>query len=101
SYEITFGEKSKCGVKVVSVDSDGNETVLEGSGTYSYMSDSFSDGKIFRLNATFRNAKSKRLRKIEWAYPASMNRTQTEFSINVYPDNTKKELARLTLSKVE
>ena len=101
SYEITFGEKSKCGVKVVSVDSDGNETVLEGSGTYSYTSDSFSGGKIFKLNATFRNAKTKRLRKIEWAYPASMNCTHTEFSINVYPDNTKKELARLTLSKVE
>lgn len=101
SYEITFGEKSKCGVKVVSVDSDGNENVLEGSGTYSYTSDSFSGGKIFKLNATFRNAKTKRLRKIEWAYPVSMNRTHTEFSINVYPDSTKKELARLTLSKVE
>ena len=88
-------------MKVVSVDSDGNETVLEGSGTYSYTSDSFSGGKIFKLNATFRNAKTKRLRKIEWAYPASMNCTHTEFSINVYPDNTKKELARLTLSKVE
>lgn len=101
SYEITFGEKSKCSIKVVSVDSTGKETVQEGTGTYSYSGDNFSRGKIFKLVANFPNAKIKHLSRINWSYPLSMSGSQGEFSINIYPDSTKKELARLTLMKVE
>lgn len=100
-YEIMFGEKSKCTVKVTSAGSDGNETVQEGSGTYSYVDDGFSGGKIFKLNVHFKGAKISHLRSINWAYPISMNGTKTEFSINVYPSAEKIQLTRITLSKIE
>ena len=72
-YEISFGEKSKCTVKVSTINLLGGETVQEATGTYSCAPDSFSGGKMFRLNALFKGATLPRLRKIEWAYPISMN----------------------------
>ena len=47
NYEIRFGEKSKCAVKVTAVDASGSETVQEGIGTYSYSGDALSGGKMF------------------------------------------------------
>ena len=49
NYEIRFGEKSKCAVKVTAVDASVSETVQEGIGTYSYSGDSLSGGKMFHL----------------------------------------------------
>ena len=100
-YEITFGEKSKCTVKVTSINQLGIETVQETRGTYSCATDLFSKGKIFRLNAVFKGASIPHLRKIEWAYPISMNASKTSFSINIYPSCKKEGLVRLTLNKVE
>ena len=100
-YEISFGEKSKCTVKVTSTSPLGVETVQEASGTYSCASDSFSGGKMFRLNAVFKGAAAPHLRKIEWAYPISMNAAKNAFSINIYPDPKKDTLVRLTLNKTE
>ena len=100
-YEISFGEKSKCTVKVTSTSPLGVETVQEARGTYSCASDSFSGGKMFRLNAVFKGATVPRLRKIEWAYPISMNAAKNAFSINIYPDPKKDTLVRLTLNKTE
>ena len=100
-YEISFGEKSKCTVKVTSTSPLGVETVQEASGTYSCASDSFSGGKMFRLNAVFKGAAAPHLRKIEWAYPISMNAAKNAFSINIYPDAKKDTLVRLTLNKTE
>jgi len=100
-YEITFGKKSTCTVKVTSINALGIETVQETTGTYSCATDSFSKGKIFRLNAVFRGASISHLRKIDWAYPISMNASKTSFSINIYPSSKKEELVRLTLNKVE
>ncbi len=100
-YEISFGEKSKCTVKVTSVTESGTEVTQEGNGSFSYVSDSVLGGKMFCLNAIFRGAKIPRLRKIAWAYPVSMNADKTEFSINIYPDPKKEDLVRLTLRKME
>ncbi len=100
-YEIRFGEKSKCVVKVTSVNEAGEEITQEGNGSFSYASDNFSGGKMFRLNVVFRGAKIARLRKISWAYPISMNANKSEFSINIYPDPKKEDLVRLTLNKIE
>ena len=94
-------EKSKCTVKVTSTSPLGGETVQEASGTYSCASDSFSGGKMFRLNAVFKGAAAPHLRKIEWAYPISMNAEKNAFSINVYTDAKKDTLVRLTLNKTE
>ncbi|MGP1512486.1 MAG: CsgG/HfaB family protein [Treponema sp.] len=101
NYEIRFGEKSKCAVKVTSVDAAGCETVQEGIGTYSYSGDALSGGKMFRLNVAFKGAKIPRLRKIEWAYPVSMNAQKNEFSLNVRPSAKSDTLVRLTLNKEE
>ena len=101
NYEIRFGEKSKCAVKVTAVDASGSETVQEGIGTYSYSGDSLSGGKMFRLNVAFEGTKIPRRRKIEWAYPVSMNAQKTEFSINVRPSAKSDTLVRLTLNKEE
>lgn len=100
-YEISFGEKSKCTVKVTSSGPLGTETVQEANGTYSCAPDSFSGGKMFRLNAVFKGASVPRLRKIEWAYPISMNAEKNSFSINIYTDSKKETLVRLTLNKME
>ena len=86
-YEISFGEKSKCTVKVTSTSPLGVETVQEARGTYSCASDSFSGGKMFRLNAAFKGATVPRLRKIEWAYPISMNAAKNASSINLSLDH--------------
>ena len=100
-YEINFGEKSKCIVKVTSINHFGIETVQEANGTYSCAVDSFSGGKMFRLNAVFKGAKMPRLRKIEWAYPILMNNSKNEFSINIPSYPNKDTLVRLTLNKTE
>lgn len=100
-YEINFGEKSKCIVKVTSINQFGIETVQEANGTYSCAVDSFSGGKMFRLNAVFKGAKMPRLRKIEWAYPILMNNSKNEFSINIPSYPNKDTLVRLTLNKTE
>jgi len=100
-YEISFGEKSKCTVKVTTMNPLGGETVQEATGTYSCAPDSFSSGKMFRLNAVFKGATLPRLRKIEWAYPISMNAEKNAFSINIYTDAKKETLVRLTLNKTE
>ena len=100
-YEISFGEKSKCIVKVTSINQFGIETVQEANGTYSCAVDSFSGGKMFRLNAVFKGAKMPRLRKIEWAYPILMNNSKNEFSINIPSYPNRDTLVRLTLNKIE
>ena len=100
-YEISFGEKSKCTVKVSTMNPLGGETIQEATGTYSCAPDSFSGGKMFRLNAVFKGATLPRLRKIEWAYPISMNAEKNAFSINLYTDAKKETLVRLTLNKTE
>lgn len=100
-YEINFGEKSKCIVKVTSINQFGIETVQEANGTYSCAVDSFSGGKMFRLNAVFKGTKMPRLRKIEWAYPILMNNSKNEFSINIPSYPNKDTLVRLTLNKIE
>lgn len=101
NYEICFGKKSKCAVKVTAVDASGSETVQEGIGTYSHSGDALSGGKMFRLNVAFKGAKIPRLRKIEWAYPVSMNAQKNEFSLNVRPSAKSDTLVRLTLNKGE
>ena len=100
-YEISFGEKSKCTVKVTNINQFGIETVQEANGTYSCVTDSFSGGKMFRLNAIFKGTKMPRLRKIEWAYPILMNNSKNEFSINIPSYPNKDTLVRLTLNKIE
>ena len=100
-YEISFGEKSKCTVKVSTINPLGGETVQEATGTYSCAPDSFSGGKMFRLNALFKGATLPRLHKIEWAYPISMNAEKNIFSINIYTNAKKETLVRLTLNKTE
>ena len=100
-YEISFGEKSKCIVKVTSVNSFGIETMQEATGTYSCAKDSLSGGKMFRVNAIFRGAKLPYLRKIDWAYPIQMNNTKNAFSINIPSYTNKDTLVRLTLNKTE
>ncbi len=100
-YEINFGEKSKCTVKVTNINQFGIETVQEANGTYSCVTDSFSGSKMFRLNAIFKGAKMPRLRKIEWAYPILMNNSKNEFSINIPSYPNKDTLVRLTLNKIE
>ena len=100
-YEITFGESSKCTVKITSINQFGIETVQKARGTYSCATDSFFGGKMFRLNVIFKEATLPHLRKIEWAYPISMNSSKKSCSINIYPDPNKDTLARLTLSKIE
>ena len=56
---------------------------------------------MFRLTVVFKGAKIPRLRKVEWAYPVSMNEQKNEFSINVRPTPKNDTLVRLTLSKEE
>jgi len=100
-YEINFNEKSKCTIKVTSVNSFGIETMQEATGTYSCAKDSLSGGKMFRVNAIFRGAKLPYLRKIDWAYPIQMNNTKNAFSINIPSYTNEDTLVRLTLNKTE
>ncbi len=101
NYEIRFGEKSKCAVKVTAVDASGSETVHEGIGTYSYSGDSLSGGKMFRLTVVFKGEKIPLLPNVYWGYPVSLNEQKNVFSINVRPTPKNDTLVRLTLSKEE
>lgn len=96
-YEISFGEKSKCLVKVTSINESGEEIIQQGHGTYSYARDDFSGGWMFKLQAVFRGAKIPRLRKINWAYPINLNSGKNSFSLN-FP-LTSQQIVRLTLTK--
>ena len=100
-YEVRFGEKSKCVVKVTSIDESGNEVVQEGAGTYSYSRDEFSGGWMFKLQVVFKGAKIARLRKINWAYPINLNDEKNSFSLNLPLDSQSDEIVRLTLTKEE
>jgi len=100
-YEVKFGEKSKCAVKVSSIDENGKEIVQEGTGTYSYARDEFSGGLMFKLQVVFKGAKIARLRKINWAYPINLNNEKNSFSLNFPLDSQSDEIVRLTLAKEE
>lgn len=100
-YEVKFGEKSKCAVKVSSVDENGKEIVQEGSGTYSYTRDEFSGGLMFKLHVAFKGSKIPRLRTINWAYPININDERNSFSLNFPLDSQSDEMVRLVLTKEE
>ena len=100
-YEVRFGEKSKCAVKVTSTDANGKEIVQEGTGTYSYTRDEFSGGLMFKLHVAFKGSKIPRLRTINWAYPININDERNSFSLNFPLDSQSDEMVRLTLTKEE
>ena len=100
-YEVRFGEKSKCAVKVTSTDANGKEIVQEGTGTYSYTRDEFSGGLMFKLHVAFKGSKIPRLRTINWAYPININDERNSFSLNFPLDSQSDEMVRLVLTKEE
>lgn len=93
-YEVRFGEKSKCVVKVTSTDVNGKEIVQEGTGTYSYTWDEFSGGLMFKLHVVFKGAKIPSLRTINWAYPININDERNSFSLNFPIDSQSDEMVR-------
>jgi hypothetical protein len=70
TYRINFTVDGRCTVKV-SNDTSEQET----SGNWSY------DGTLFRLNATFRNAKLSYLQSIQWASVVNFAADNNSFNI--------------------
>lgn len=99
-YELTFKDKSKCAVKVISTDDDGIQTIQEGVGTYSCYRDSLSDGLIFKLTVSFRASNSSRIKRINWKYPINFNDEKNSFSLNIRTGKNA-PLVRLNLTKEE
>lgn len=99
-YELTFKDKSKCAVKVISTDDDGFQTTREGTGVYSCYRDYISEGLIFKLTASLRDLKYSKIKRINWTYPINFNDEKNSFSLNIRTGSDNK-LVRLILSKEE
>ncbi len=95
-YKITFIDKSKCTVNVSSTDDYGIETIQEGLGIYSCYRDYFSNGLIFKLTVSFKEAKFLRIKRINWSYPINFNEEKNSFSLNIRSGSNNK-LVKLTL----
>jgi curli biogenesis system outer membrane secretion channel CsgG len=70
TYKITFADNGRCTVKV-----SNDKAEQETSGNWSY------DGTLFRLNATFRNAKLSYLPNISWSSVVNFTADGNSFNI--------------------
>lgn len=94
TYDITFKENKKCEIKISSSESIAAETAL--SGTYSYSTDSYSGGKILKINAKSKDGKT----KISWSNIYTF--TSDDFSsFNMQIKNAENKTVRASFVKVE